>query len=412
MFDLHHRPESALVMIKIGSKKIQNSFKTSFLVTLACIFVLILIIAAGCESPDQFSEEIEEEAPVVEEETLLTEEKTEEPERPVAPESPDSKDDGDTADSRPEAKSNQPQDYMERNDLETPEPAGQPDPEFFELPDLELEKAADPDHAGDDVPAGGSPEEPDLPEPPESPEKPDHDTGTTTSADQHQHRDASTLEPPLLAITFDDGNASDFTTAFPLMQEYGIPGTTYITTSLIGKVNHLTWEQVRLLEQAGWTIGCHSHTHPYLSELSREEISEEMEEVDRAFREQGFNPPDHHAYPYGDYDVEVIEVVKRHRSTGRAIPGSVPPKADNHDLYQLEAIQAYLNCEESLYETALQVREAALEETILILYTHDIKDEPSEYGAYPYYFAELLDYINQLDIETVTIDELYEYLKN
>jgi len=397
-------------MNKKKAGTIQKGFNLTLLITLAAAIVLLLIPAAGCESPDQHLEN-DEAATAGDEETILLEEENEEPAEPEAPETPAGENVSTAAEVSQEGEGEQPQEDpdQDRDNLNDFSSAGEPDIELPELPELELEEAVDSDFAWEEAPAGGAPEGPSAPEPPGSPEAPEKEEEETTPAGDYRPRDAATLEPPLLAITFDDGNVSDFTTALPQMQERGIPGTTYITTSLVGEEGYLTWDQIRLLEQAGWTIGCHSHTHPRLSELSKEEIREEMEEVDRSFTDKGFDPPKHHAYPFGDYSSETVKVVKQYRNSARAIPGAVPLQEDP-DLYRLEAVQAYLTCEESLYETALQVREAAREETILILYTHDIKEEPSDYGAYPRYFAELLDYINELNIETVTMDELYEYL--
>ena len=402
-------------MNKSNTKAIQNRLNLSLLITLAAAIALLLIPAAGCESPEQRLED-DEVAAAGEEETfsLKEDEEPAEPSEPGVPEAPTGENGSTNAEAPQEGEVEQPQEEpdQDRDNLNDFASAGEPDIELPELPDLKLEEAVDPDFAVEETPAGGAPEEPALPESPESPETPEQEEEETTLAGEHTPRVAATLEPPLLAITFDDGNVTDFTTALPLMQERGIPGTTYITTSLVGEEGYLTWDQIHLLEETGWTIGCHSHTHPHLSELSKEEIREEMEEVDRSFTNKGFDPPKHHAYPYGDYNAEVVEVVKQYRNSARAIPGAVPPQEEGSDLYRLEAVQAYLTCEESLYETALQVREAALEETNLILYTHDIKEEPSDYGAHPRYFAELLDYINELNIETVTMDELYDYLTN
>lgn len=219
------------------------------------------------------------------------------------------------------------------------------------------------------------------------------------------------FEPPLVAITFDDGFETDYLITYPLLEKRNMVGTTYITTALIGTEGHLSWDQVQSLKAAGWTVGCHSHTHPRLTELTEQEIRAEMEKVDRAFKAQNLQPPRHHAYPFGALNEKVIEVIKEHRLSGRATVDGIPPGPGNNHLYRLQAHQLYLDDEQSLAEAIKIVDLAAENREVLILYTHEVKEEPGEYGAKPLYFARLLDYIEKRKLQTVNMDQLYQYLR-
>ena len=39
---------------------------------------------------------------------------------------------------------------------------------------------------------------------------------------------------PRMVLSFDDGYTSVFTTAFPIMQQYGMKGTVYLNTAYVG----------------------------------------------------------------------------------------------------------------------------------------------------------------------------------
>src|SRR6516162_615282 len=67
-----------------------------------------------------------------------------------------------------------------------------------------------------------------------------------------------------VCITFDDGCETDLISAAPLLNELGFRATSYITVDYLNKRGYLSHAQVRELRAAGFEIGCHSLTHPYL----------------------------------------------------------------------------------------------------------------------------------------------------
>ena len=82
-------------------------------------------------------------------------------------------------------------------------------------------------------------------------------------------------------LSFDDGYASDYTVAFPMLTARGWPGCFFIVASRIGKPRALSWPQLREMAAAGMEIGSHSLTHPILQGLAPTEIRREFEESKR-----------------------------------------------------------------------------------------------------------------------------------
>lgn len=77
-------------------------------------------------------------------------------------------------------------------------------------------------------------------------------------------------------ITFDDGYETDYTEALPVLAQYGFKGVSFLTTGFIGKKGYLSWEQVKKLKSAGSSIQSHTHSHPLLNTLRKEEIEREL----------------------------------------------------------------------------------------------------------------------------------------
>src|SRR5262245_4406196 len=64
-----------------------------------------------------------------------------------------------------------------------------------------------------------------------------------------------------VVITFDDGSASDYEVAAPLLAQRGFGATFYVVPGRLGREGSMTEAQVAELSRAGFEIGSHSMTH-------------------------------------------------------------------------------------------------------------------------------------------------------
>jgi peptidoglycan/xylan/chitin deacetylase (PgdA/CDA1 family) len=80
------------------------------------------------------------------------------------------------------------------------------------------------------------------------------------------------------ALTFDDGAASDYTEAFPVLVELGLRATFFVVPTLVGTPGHVTWAQLREMVAAGMEVGSHSLTHPFANTLDADGIRREFGE--------------------------------------------------------------------------------------------------------------------------------------
>ena len=74
-----------------------------------------------------------------------------------------------------------------------------------------------------------------------------------------------------IIITFDDGYESIFSIANPLLADYGMPATFFLTTEWIGTPGFSTWPEIWLMSQyinykgiKPFVMGSHTSSHPYL----------------------------------------------------------------------------------------------------------------------------------------------------
>lgn len=131
-----------------------------------------------------------------------------------------------------------------------------------------------------------------------------HDWGyrtiTTTQLIQAITQGAS-LPPRPMLITFDDGNADNYTNAFPIMQKYGFTGVLYIVVQYMDTPNYMSTAQIKEMSAAGWEVGSHSETHRDLAH-SPDSLRYEIVQSRKDLQARLGVPVLTFAYPFGAED--------------------------------------------------------------------------------------------------------------
>lgn len=162
---------------------------------------------------------------------------------------------------------------------------------------------------------------------------------------------------PKISFTFDDGLQSTYTTAEPILAQYGLTGTDYVITgptcigqttvpnncAANGDVAYMTWAQAQALQNSdGWEIGSHTVDHDCLADsaetdpgdcanptpLTNAQLQTELQGSQQTLASEGINATDF-APPYGDYNNNVLAQIAKYYASMRQFKNS----ADNANVW-------------------------------------------------------------------------------
>ena len=120
------------------------------------------------------------------------------------------------------------------------------------------------------------------------------------------------LPPKPVVLTFDDGYIDHFTNVFPILREFGFTGTFFIITGLAdaNDPNHLSWEQIQQMSDAGMSMEPHTKNHISLRERSYETLIYEMLGSIESLQAYTGRQPHIFSYPVGHYDAATLSVAR------------------------------------------------------------------------------------------------------
>ncbi len=170
---------------------------------------------------------------------------------------------------------------------------------------------------------------------------------------------------PQVCITFDDGCETDLLATAPLLKEFGFGATFYITSGFLGTPGYLNNSQLRELDGLGFEIGCHSMTHPYLTDLTSPQLKREIADAKLQIEQIVGHSIAHFSCPGGRYDYTTLEVARRagFSTVANSLFHANSPKTSPYELGRVAMLRgtppeefAQICCGRGLWRKRLQDR--------------------------------------------------------
>ena len=113
-----------------------------------------------------------------------------------------------------------------------------------------------------------------------------------------------------VVLTFDDGLASHYEHAFPVLLDYGSRATFFVSTALVGSAGYLTWNQLREMTDAGITIGSHGFLHTDYSLLSPSVALSQLRASRESIEDAIGKPVTSFSAPYGFLNRRLLDIAR------------------------------------------------------------------------------------------------------
>lgn len=117
-------------------------------------------------------------------------------------------------------------------------------------------------------------------------------------------------EEPKISVSFDAAwGADDTDELLRILKENNVKATFFLCGYWVEKYP----EEVKKIAEAGHDLGNHSATHPHMSQLTAEQITEELQKCHQNVKELTGIEMELFRPPFGEYDNEVIETATKNK---------------------------------------------------------------------------------------------------
>ena len=225
---------------------------------------------------------------------------------------------------------------------------------------------------------------------------------------------ANEVRKPCVIIGFDDTSENTYLKAYPLIKAKGMVATAYVISNQIGSASRMTAVQLQVLNAHMWDIANHTKDHAILTTLNESQQEADIVDCKNVLDGLGLTRASLHvSYPGGNNDANtLLAMAAVNAKTGRTIGGY------GYSMYEqgtyLLGFPFKLNANGPINTTTLAAMKTIIDNCVALniscmLYFHDIVDSNADISTkwLTSQFSDLLDYIESLNLQTLTIDEYY-----
>ncbi len=218
------------------------------------------------------------------------------------------------------------------------------------------------------------------------------------------------LNESIVSFSFDDCPASAIETALPMLEAEGWRATIYVACGLCETENHLgrhmSLADIADVHDQGHEIADHTFSHLSSNDNDLLAYMADVEKNQRVLKGLGLPPSRHFAYPFGHVSPALKKALRKRFKTLR---GVLSPTNSTQDANLLNAARVYSG--EALQSALKQVENAKTQPKWLNLFTHDVRNNPSDFGCTPDEFQTIVTAVRQSGLRVMTVNDAYRTIK-
>jgi len=218
------------------------------------------------------------------------------------------------------------------------------------------------------------------------------------------------LSESIVTFSFDDCPASAIETALPILEAEGWRATIYVACGLCETENHLgrhmSLADIVDVHKRDHEIADHTFSHLSSNGVSTDTYIADIERNQNALQALGLPRSRHFAYPYGHVSPALKKAL---RTRFKTLRGVLSPTTPSQDANLLKAVRVYSG---ERFEMALNhIKTAKTEPQWLNLFTHDVRENPSNFGCTPDEFLKIVMAVRENDLRVMTVDDAYRTIR-
>jgi len=219
------------------------------------------------------------------------------------------------------------------------------------------------------------------------------------------------IDRPIVSFSFDDCPKSVINNALKPLENEGWQATIYIAAGLCDTTNHLglhmSLGDVKAVHASGHEIGDHTYSHCNGSALPLANVLADIVKNQNTLNGLNIPASQTFAYPYG----ELTPALKK--ALGTRFNGSRGIHSHTHetsvDLNQIGSNRLYHGAD---FNTLLsQIAELADHPGWMTIFTHDVRDNPSDFGCTPSQMKTVIKAVKDSGADVITIADTITQLE-
>jgi len=216
----------------------------------------------------------------------------------------------------------------------------------------------------------------------------------------------------LVSFSFDDFPRSAATNGAAILEEFGWRGTYYASAAFENGTNHLgelfTAADIARLTARGHEIGCHTEGHINCAVNAPVVVQRDVRRNQRRLRALGAPTPRSFAFPFGEASAAAKTVLGRHYACLRGISRTVNRR--HSDANQLGAVALEGDAGDAALALSF-VDNLASAPGWLIFFTHDVRENPGEWGCTPGLLRRVCKAVHKAGFEVMPVGEAFAALQ-
>ncbi|GEM_PF-597081 len=205
----------------------------------------------------------------------------------------------------------------------------------------------------------------------------------------------------MVSLHFDDGFESVYQNAIPILNTASLRSGQWIITTYLNDPYYVSPSQILEMSAGGHEIGTHTFSHPHLSQLSDADLHSEIFGAKATIDALGVSNT-FFAYPFGDYNDRIIQVVKDAGFHGaRSVHSGFNTR--NSDKFALN--DQHVQYDTTAGQVKQWIDEAIAHKYWLILEFHETTNTGGQYSNTPETLQAIVDYLVEKHVPVVTSSE-------